>query len=257
MSPARHAPPELRKPAVGCSLARRCPGRRPPKQAGGNRMAPAGHSEGVTTDWASLGDEQLWSRAAEHHDGDAFGQLFERHADAVYAHCFRRTGAWSMAEDLTSVVFLEAWRRRRDVRFCGDSVLPWLLGVANNATRNAHRALRRHRRLLARLPAPEPVPDIAEDAAARADHERAVRWLLAELRGLGEPERAVLSLCDWAGLGYAEAAAGLGVPAGTVRSRPARARQHLRDRAAQGESRSGPAAVRLAGVTATGLEDQP
>ena len=57
-----------------------------------------------------------------------------------------------MAEDLTSVVFLEAWRRRRDVRFCGDSVLPWLLGVASNATRNAQRTVCRHRRLLARLP---------------------------------------------------------------------------------------------------------
>ncbi len=219
-------------------------------------MAPAGHSEGVTTDWASLGDEQLWSRAAEHHDGDAFGQLFERHADSVYAHCFRRTGVWSMAEDLTSVVFLEAWRRRRDVQFCGDSVLPWLLGVANNATRNAQRALRRNRRLLAKLPPPEPVPDIADDAAQRADQERAVRRLLAELRGLGEPEREVLSLCDWAGLSYSEAAAALGVPVGTVRSRLARARQHLRDRAAREEPRHGPDAGRPAAFSVTDVGDQ-
>ena len=35
-------------------------------------------------------DSELWRRAAEH-DGAAFGELFERHADAIYVHCFRRT----------------------------------------------------------------------------------------------------------------------------------------------------------------------
>ncbi|WP_300606253.1 RNA polymerase sigma factor [Trebonia sp.] len=182
------------------------------------------------TDWAALSDGQLWSRAASQRDGEAFGQLFERHADAVYAHCFRRTGSWSAAEDLTSVVFLEAWRKRRDVRLAGDSVLPWLLAVANNATRNAQRSIRRHQRLLARLPPPSAVPDIAEDAASRADGERAMRLILSELRALAEPERQVLALCDWAGLSYTEAAVAMGVPVGTVRSRLTRARQHLRER---------------------------
>jgi DNA-directed RNA polymerase specialized sigma24 family protein len=76
------------------------------------------------TEWAALSDEQLWSRAVEGHDSEAFGHLFERHADAVYNHCFRLSGSWSTAEDLTSVVFLQAWRRRDDVRFSGASVLP-------------------------------------------------------------------------------------------------------------------------------------
>jgi RNA polymerase sigma-70 factor (ECF subfamily) len=185
------------------------------------------------TDWAAFSDGQLWARAAGELDGEAFGQLFERHANAVYAYCFRRTGSWLVAEDLTSVVFLEAWRKRRDVRLAGESVLPWLLAVAGYATRNAERSVRRHRRLLARLPQPETVPDFADDAAKRADEEHAMRSILAELRSLTEPEREVLALCDWAGLTYAEAAAALGVPTGTVRSRLARARQHLRERAAQ------------------------
>jgi RNA polymerase sigma factor (sigma-70 family) len=184
----------------------------------------------VTTDWTSLSDGQLWSRASGERDGEAFGELFARHVNAVYNHCFRRTGSWSVAEDLTSVVFLEAWRRRRDVRLAGDSILPWLLAVANNATRNADRSLRRHGRLLARLPEPGAVPDIAEDAAGRADDERAMRFVLAELRTMGEPEREVLALVDWAGLSYAEAATALRLPVGTVRSRLNRARQHLRGR---------------------------
>jgi len=203
----------------------------------------------VTTDWAALSDGELWSRAARKRDGDAFGQLFERHANSVYTHCFRRTGSWSTAEDVTSVVFLEAWRRRREVRLVGESVLPWLLAVANNATRNAERSTRRYHRLLERLPGPETVPDIAEDAAKRADEERAMGRILFELRSLAEAEREVLALCDWADLSYAEAAAALGVPVGTVRSRLARARQTLRERAFD----AGPIAM----LSTTNPEDGP
>lgn len=195
------------------------------------------------TQWSALSDEQLWSRAAEFHDGAAFGTLFERHADAVYNHCFRRTGSWSVAEDLTSVVFLEAWRRRGDIRFSGASALPWLLAVANYAARNAERSLRRYRRLLARIPPPETAPDIADDAIRRADQERVMREVLAAVRELTRAEREVLSLCDWAGLSYAETADALGVPVGTVRSRLARARRHLRNeldgRGVQGLAGSG------------------
>lgn len=180
-------------------------------------------------DWGSASDQDLWSQAAGEFAGEAFGELFERHADRVYAHCFARTGSWSLAEDLTSAVFLEAWRRRTEVRFSGDSALPWLLGVANNATRNAQRTLRRHSQLLAKLPPPEEESDIATDTATRLDQERLARHLLCAMAGLRQAEREVIALCDWSGLSYAEAAVALGVPEGTVRSRLFRARQHLRD----------------------------
>jgi DNA-directed RNA polymerase specialized sigma24 family protein len=59
-------------------------------------------------------DRELWQLVG---DGDsaAFGQFFDRHATAVYNHLFRRTANWSEAEDLTSAVFLLAWRRRGKV----------------------------------------------------------------------------------------------------------------------------------------------
>jgi RNA polymerase sigma-70 factor (ECF subfamily) len=193
----------------------------------------------VGIDWASASDQDLWSHAANEGAGEAFGELFERHADRVYAHCFSRTGSWSMAEDLTSVVFLEAWRRRNEVRFSGDSALPWLLGVANNATRNAQRSLRRHNLLLAKLPPAGEEADIAADAAARVDQERLAQHLLCAMGRLRRAEQEVLALCDWAGLSYAEAAVATGVPEGTVRSRLFRARQHLRDLADDNQVRCG------------------
>jgi DNA-directed RNA polymerase specialized sigma24 family protein len=56
-------------------------------------------------------DRELWQRAGDG-DSTAFGEIFERHAKAVYNHLFRRISDWSQAEDLTSAVFLHAWRRR-------------------------------------------------------------------------------------------------------------------------------------------------
>jgi RNA polymerase sigma factor (sigma-70 family) len=191
----------------------------------------------VGIDWGSASDQELWSQAANSYAGEAFGELFERHANRVYAHCFTRTGSWSMAEDLTSAVFLEAWRRREEVRFSGDSALPWLLGVANNATRNAQRTLRRHNLLLAKLPPAGEEADIAADAAARVDQERLAKHLLCAMGGLKQSEREVLALCDWAGLSYSEAAVAMGVPEGTVRSRLSRARQRLRDLAGEAQPR--------------------
>ncbi|TNY35711.1 RNA polymerase sigma factor [Thermomonospora catenispora] len=171
-------------------------------------------------------DAALWSRAMGG-DEHAFGELFDRHARAVYNYCFRRTADWSVAEDLTSVVFLETWRRRDQVRMNGDSLLPWLYGVATNVLRNHRRSLRRHRDALARLPLPA-TPDETEDAAARVDAERRMREVLESIRSLPRRDQEVLVLCVWEGLGYAEAAEALGVPVGTVRSRLARARERLR-----------------------------
>lgn len=207
-----------------------------------NQLRGAGPLRGVTRmDWPSATDAELWELAVGEHAAGAFGELFERHGDKVYAFCFRRTGCWSMAEDLTSVVFLEAWRQRRKVRFSGNSVLPWLLVVAANATRNAQRSVRRHRRLVAKLPPTADEPDIAEAVAQRVDQEQAAQHLLSVMKGLREPEREVLALCDWAGLNYAEAAAALGIPSGTVRSRLSRARQHLRDLSIGSPESPGPA----------------
>src|SRR5919108_1653599 len=88
-------------------------------------------------------------------DANAFGELFERHAAAVLRFCFRRTGNAAVAEDLTSIVFLEAWRRRDRTEFFGGGARPWLFGLPLNLLRPQARAERRHRDALARLPVDE------------------------------------------------------------------------------------------------------
>jgi len=173
-----------------------------------------------------LSDGELWDRAV---GGDAasFGTLFERHARSVYNHCFRRTASWADAEELVSAVFVEAWRRRREVRPAHESARPWLLGVANNLLRNHRRSLGRYRAALARLPATGDQPDPADDVAGRLAHEHQMRRVLDLVEQLPRRDQEVLALCAWSELTYPEAAAVLGVPVGTVRSRLARARARL------------------------------
>ena len=177
---------------------------------------------------AHVCDGDLWWRAAAG-ETEAFGVLFERHAPAVYNYCFRRTGEWAVAEDLTSVVFLEAWRRRNDVVLAGEKVLPWLLGIATNVLRNRRRSLRRYRAALDRVPTTPHDRDFADDVDGRLDDEQQMRAALAVLKRLPQREQDVVALCVWTGLTYEEAAAALGVPVGTVRSRLSRARARLRE----------------------------
>jgi RNA polymerase sigma factor (sigma-70 family) len=177
-------------------------------------------------DLLSLSDQDLWQQAADG-SGQAFGLLFDRHARAVYNHCFRLTASWSTAEDLTSTVFLQAWRKRSRVRLHGESCRGWLLAVATNVVRDERRSLRRRLALLRRLPPDGTVADPADEVAGRLDDERRMTEVLAALRRLPAGEQEAVALCLWAGLSYPEAAAALGVAEGTVRSRISRARARL------------------------------
>jgi RNA polymerase sigma factor (sigma-70 family) len=190
------------------------------------RLAAAGHSL-VVVQRAGDDERALWRRAAAG-DAPAFGELFELHAQAVHRFLLRRTADRTAAEDLTSVVFLTAWKRRgAAVLTESGSGLPWLLGVAANVARHGWRAQLRHRNALTRLRG-ELRPAINADPAAQADERDRLRATLRDLAGLPRADRAAVELCVLAGLSYDEAAVALGVPVNTVRSRLARARRSLR-----------------------------
>jgi RNA polymerase sigma factor (sigma-70 family) len=172
-------------------------------------------------------DASLWARARAG-DRDAFGLLFRRHAKAIYNFCFRSVGEWAAADDLLSLTFLEAWRRR-DKELEEQNVLPWLYGIATNVIRNRRRSERRFAAALHRLPKPEAEPDFADTSQERVDDERRMQRALALLRQLSQREQEVFVLCAWMELPYEDAALALDLPIGTVRSRLSRARTRLRE----------------------------
>lgn len=158
---------------------------------------------------------------------ECFGVLFDRHAAAISRYAARRLGP-DAAEDLVAETFLTAFRKRS--RYDGEhaDARPWLYGIATRLVGQHRRDEVRYWRAIARTgvdPAAEPFADQVTD---RVDAQAAGREVAAALASLSQGQRDVLLLVA-SGLGYAEAAVALGVPAGTVSSRLVRARQKVRE----------------------------
>jgi RNA polymerase sigma-70 factor (ECF subfamily) len=172
-------------------------------------------------------DASLWQRAAAGNKA-AFGELFERHAQAVWNHAYRLTGSWSLAEDLTSITFMTAWRKLGEVTLVRDSALPWLYAVAGNLARSEYRSSGRFARMLRRVPPQEAIEDHAGSVADKVDGESRMRVVLAAVAKLPKSERQAVELCLIGELPTAEAAGLLGIEEVSIRSRISRARARLR-----------------------------
>jgi RNA polymerase sigma-70 factor (ECF subfamily) len=190
-------------------------------------------------------DETDWPLVADG-DHDAFARVFDRHADLIFRFARRRVGDVTVAEEITSQVFLETWRRRREVTLLDGSLRAWMLGIARNLQRRHWRSTERKIRAIERLSPAADEPDTTDAVADRLDAIDELAQVRRRLDGLSDSHREVLLLAVWEELSYEEIAAVLDVPIGTVRSRIARARQRLEsdgtghgDRASSGSSSNG------------------
>jgi RNA polymerase sigma-70 factor (ECF subfamily) len=171
-------------------------------------------------------------------DADAFGLLFKRHKDRLWAVALRVTCNPDDAADALQEAMISAFRRADDFR--GESaVTTWLHRIVVNASLDLLR--RRSARSVGwsgdpdDLPVTEPrqMMDDASAAETRLDID-------AALRTLPPPLRAALVLVDVLGYSVADAAVILDAPEGTVKSRCARGRarllphlSHLREQSSQ------------------------
>jgi RNA polymerase sigma-70 factor (ECF subfamily) len=127
------------------------------------------------------------------------------------------------ADDLVQDCLERAIRKRRLWRPTG-SVRSWVFRILVNVHRNDLRRLRRAPNPISLeiLPGSGPAgPDVQPDRLALAETARAMQVLPAE-------QREVLLLVGVEEMSYAEAAAVLSIPVGTLMSRLARARAALR-----------------------------
>jgi RNA polymerase sigma-70 factor (ECF subfamily) len=175
---------------------------------------------------ASPDDDTALIRASWQ-EPDRFAEIFHRHFAEIHGYIARRLGR-DVADDLAAETFLAAFRNRTRFDPERGEVRPWLYGFATNLIGSHRRAERRYFAALARTPAELAAEDHGDRAAGRADSAAHGRVLAAALGGLTPGDRDVLLLTALAGLGYAEIGQALGIPAGTVGSRLARARKHLR-----------------------------
>ncbi|MGB3762738.1 MAG: RNA polymerase sigma factor SigM [Ornithinimicrobium sp.] len=156
---------------------------------------------------------------ALHRSGDeqAFGEIFRRHKDRMWAVALRTTRDPEVASDAVQDGFVNAFRRAESFR--GDAqVSTWLYRIVVNAC-------------LDRMRRSKPTADIADhDPVEPRDHHRSVEVRLdvrAALAELPEAQRLALVLVDMHGLSIAQAAAVLEVAEGTVKSRCSRGRAAL------------------------------
>lgn len=165
-------------------------------------------------------------------DADAFGVLFTRHSERLWAVAVRTLGDAEEAADALQDAMLSAFRQASGFR--GDAaVTTWLHRIVVNA------CLDRMRRRAAR-PAvtglDERVMDALAPAALQGGDEGAAADtaldVTAALRTLPPDQQAVLVLVDMLGYSVADTAAVLGISAGTVKSRCARGRARLLPRLA-------------------------
>jgi RNA polymerase sigma-70 factor (ECF subfamily) len=158
-------------------------------------------------------------------DTEAFGVLFKRHKDRLWAVALRVTCDPDDAADALQEAMISAFRRAGDFR--GESaVTTWLHRIVVNAALDLLRRRSSHSVGWSGDPDDLPVtePWQATDSTSVTESRLDVD---AAMRMLPPPQRAALVLVDMLGYPVADVAAILGVSEGTVKSRCARGRARL------------------------------
>ena len=173
---------------------------------------------------AELTDHQLLQAHVDG-DPDAFGILFRRHRDRLWAVALRTMGNPEDAADGLQDGMISAYRRAGSFR--GDAaVTTWLHRVVVNACLDRLRSLK----VRAAEALPDDLdrsPDLGAESADPVEAEQDREQILAALGRLNADQRAALVLVDMQGYSIDEAAAILGCAPGTVKSRCARGRARL------------------------------
>ncbi len=163
----------------------------------------------------------------------AFERLAWEHAPALYGAALRMARSPDDAQDLTQETLVRAYAAF-DRFERGSNFRAWLLRILTNAYISRCRRGQRVRfEPLEEAETPE-FRSVAGERPLRGEPEHALmagvldEEIEAALAGLSEGVRLVVLLVDVEGLPYEEAAAALGVPVGTVRSRLNRGREQLR-----------------------------
>jgi RNA polymerase sigma-70 factor (ECF subfamily) len=179
-------------------------------------------------------------------DERALGELYDRHAHAVFRLAFRLVGDRQLAEEVLQETYLALWNRAELFNPAVGSLTAWLLTIARNRSVDRLRAAGRRP---TQLPMSAVVgPDDREDAAewtlaagrllAAAqevvDPQVALdqAWLKDTVRqaldGVPDAERRAIELAYYEELTQTEIAERLGWPLGTVKTRTRRALSRLR-----------------------------
>jgi RNA polymerase sigma-70 factor, ECF subfamily len=182
------------------------------------RAGPARRDEEVLASYAATGSRE------------AFEELVRRYEREIYSCLYRLLRDAQLAEDAFQATFLQLHLKCRQFE-PGRKLRPWLYAIANHQAVDLIRRNRRHRLLSLSAAAGDdvasderqPLSDLwgGKDADVVANLETSEDCERARLAVDKMPAklRQVLIAVVYRGLKYREAAAVLGIPCGTVKSR--------------------------------------
>ncbi len=162
-------------------------------------------------------------------DGSAVGELYDRHARAIYSLAMRILSDAAESEDVVQDVFTQAWRQAARYDPLRAPVVGWLLVITRARALDRLRA-RRSRIMPAPfdVTTPDPVDQALGQELQAIGNEEAAR-LRAALEALPEGQRDVIELAYYKGLSQSDIAEKLEQPLGTVKTRVRAGLLKLRD----------------------------
>jgi RNA polymerase sigma-70 factor, ECF subfamily len=170
----------------------------------------------------TISDEALIARIAAH-DELAMQVLFVRHHVRIYRFALRLVRNRQQAEDLVSEVFLDVWRQA--AKYQGRSaVSTWLLAIARFKTLSS---LRRREEEELDEAAAATIADTGDDPEVAIQKKEQSGILRNCLTRLSPQHREIVDLVYYQGMAIGAAAAIVGIPENTVKTRMFHARKRL------------------------------
>ena len=155
---------------------------------------------------------------------------FLAHAGDIHSYAARRVGR-DLADDVVADTFRHAIESFDGFDSERGGERAWLFGIATNLLRRYWRTEQRRRDALQRNASAQrtdrPPTDVAALTAGRLDATAEVADVLSAVAQLSADDYELLVLTAWEQMSSRDAAAVLGIPAGTVRSRLHRIRREL------------------------------
>jgi RNA polymerase sigma-70 factor (ECF subfamily) len=148
--------------------------------------------------------------------------VYSEHGRAMLAYATRLLGERAAAEDVVQEALVRAWRNPQVLTNGKGSTRGWLLTVVRNLVID---------RMRAKQARPMEVAESPDQPAVERDHADSVATAVtvrAAMDTLSDDHRGVLEQLYFQGRSLGEAAAALGVPPGTVKSRSYYALRALR-----------------------------
>ena len=177
-------------------------------------------------------DERELLRRCGKRDQEAFGELYERHADGVLRYLRNRLGDVGAAEEIAQETFFLLWDKARKIRTVNGSVFPWLYTTAKYLAANHQRRKGNQPMLdIDELDVGRALADVSAESLVIADDT--IRRVRDAVAGMGEADQQIFLIHFVGGGSHKDIADQLGLTRAAVKNRVLRLRARLKSQFAE------------------------